>query len=157
VNLWRSCALLLIAGSLSGCSAFAISGGVGIGVGADLRVSGLLHTGAIAWFGFEGGSVYGRSPSLFNLLAALAFPHFEDSSFKGTAFEHRCLGLLPGLLSEGEHHHPWAFEVNVAAVFFHLKLGWDPAAALGLYDPSEAPSPVAEESTVEEEEPLERD
>lgn len=133
-------ALLLVLALGSGCSSFAVSGGLGLGVGAEVRLSGLLHTGLLAYMGFEGGSVYGERPRLFNAFLCAGVFHFEESAFKGAAWRHTCFGLLPGLISEGKNHHPWAFEVSVALLFCHLRVGWDPTVPWRS-NPDEDPEP----------------
>lgn len=121
-----ACVTLLIALALPGCKSTAFTVGVGFGAGAEVRLSGILHAGALAFFGCEWGSVYGFSPELFNLYGTLGLLHYETSSFTEILWQHYCLGVLPGVASGGENHHPWAFELGVALGLVHFRLGWDP-------------------------------
>ena len=117
---------------LSSCR---IEVGLGPGIGAEVHLSGLVHTGAMAAGGFGNGTIYGREPGLFFGVVTVPGFHVQDSGFKRTYLHHTNLGLLPPLtagVTGGReiNAHPWAFEVGIALLFITIRLGVDPIGAL---------------------------
>lgn len=153
----RACVILL-ALALPGCTSVAVTGGVGLGAGAAVRLSGIIHGGAMLYAGFDLGRLYGKQPPIFTGCATAGFLHAQGNESVKSSMQHYCLGLLPGLLSGGTHHHPWAFGLDVALGLCHLRLAWDPALAFGSEaEAMEIPGPGSEADGPREPEALERD
>jgi hypothetical protein len=117
---------------LSGCSANALrcNVGVGIGLGADVQVSGLLHGGLLAGAFAEGGPYYGEDAGRLDGSVTLGLFHFMDRGFKHSKNHHMCFGLLPGISGPlwdlDRDAHPWAFELGVALLLVEFRIGYDP-------------------------------
>ena len=137
-------ALLL---SLGGCRLFRAEVGLGLGLGAEVHLSGLVHTGALATAYAGLGVLYHRPsaglPFGFVGLSSVTLPFFHWSGLSlpiGPAYRtltvHSNLGLLPPLTAgvagekRGRWRPVWAFEVSVAALFVTVRLGFDPIGAL---------------------------
>jgi hypothetical protein len=113
-------------------------------LGADLQLSGLLHAGLFggATVSLAGGSYQGDEGSFATGEASLALFHLrERASLPGQ--QHSCLGLLPpllcGLVSDERNAHPWAFELGLGLVLVGVRIGFDPAVALGGAEPEWGP------------------
>lgn len=149
----RRALLLLALALLPACKATRAEAGFGLGLGVDVHLSGVLHTGLLASRGIGTyGPVYGKSEGRTDYLAlTFGLYHYEQSGFKRTFYEHSNLGVAPpltkGLLSRDVRSHPWAFELTIAPVFCLLRIGFDPTL---LFEPDPVPRPVPDERVEEE-------
>jgi hypothetical protein len=113
-----------------GYSAFRAQVGIGLGIGAHVQASGLVHGGAmLGAFGGPGVCYHRAEANALRWYAVLGPAHAEVYGFKHAHGGHACVGVLPGLLNDDSkvgHPHAWAFEVGVALLFFDLQLGFDP-------------------------------
>lgn len=131
----RSITLALLL-ALSGCrNLLRVEAGIGPGIGADVHVSGLVHTGLLATAVLGGGTVYGRTGGLGSGAVTIPFFHAQTAFLSEARYHHTNLGLLPpltaGVTGTGElNAHPWAFEVTLALVLVTIRLGLDPIGAL---------------------------
>lgn len=132
--------LLVIGLASPGCSAFRAEFGVGPGLGADVHMSGLVHTGALAAMNITGGTTYGeQSGGLGATLTVPAF-HYEliflGGPCGGTQYQHSSLGLLPpltgGVSGTEVRSRPWAFELALGLGLVMIRIGVDPSV---LFDP----------------------
>ncbi len=143
-------ALVVLASSSAGCSAFRASAGFGIGLGATARL-GVLDVGAAAGTSYEWGTCYGLSGG--HRTNELGFPvvvRFEEHRFKKEpAWRQRYEGVVPALLLARAPRESDALKLNrpteiavgarLGLVSFHL--GFDPAVLGRLILGTEEPEP----------------
>lgn len=141
--------LFVVLALLPACKATRAEFGFGLGLGADVHLSGALHTGLLASRGIGTyGPVYGKSAGgrLDYTAVTLGLFHYEYTGFKRAFYEHSNLGVAPplttGLLSRTVRAHPWAFELTIAPVFCLLRVGFDPML---LFEPDPVPRPIPDE------------
>lgn len=133
--------LIALSLALTGCSAFRVEAGVGPTLGADVHLSGLIHTGVLGGLHIMTGSIYGKHCEAIGVV--LTIPGFhaewvgEVGHGGGSIYDHSSLGFLPPLtqgilygLRKDRRARPWAFEVTVGLVFFAFRIGVDPIGAL---------------------------
>lgn len=132
----RSLLLATCLALLPGCQAAIYELRFGPQLGADLQLSGLLHTGAFGGAMITlAGSGYHHDEGAFAIgeVTLGLFHYRERASFPGQ--EHGCLGLLPPLLcgffGRELNAHPWAFELGLGLGLIGFRLGLDPAVLLG--------------------------
>jgi len=153
-------ALVLLASGSSGCLMVRAEVGVGLGLGADVRIPGLAHVGAGAGefktAGWRYDLGYGTRREVHG---AAVLWHFEGRRGVLTSDEdralregrldadaeaalrrrlrpsHACFGLLPPLTSHGRDRtgrlvDPWSLEVGLMLVFFDVRLGFNPLGVI---------------------------
>lgn len=138
-------ALLLV---LSGCRLFRAEVGVGLGIGADVHVSGLVHAGLLATSCVSVGNVYGKAESRMPAVLTVPLFHGETGLMNDRRFQHTNFMFLPPLTAgatgfEEGRTHPWALEVTVACLVLTVRLGLDPIGAV--IDALSDPEPAAAE------------
>lgn len=136
---WRRATLALAALLLlllGGCQAFRVQIGGGIGLGADIKLPGLCHTGLSAGQFMNIGLRYDQLELSHDVeLNALAF-HWSGRQSKGPEHarrwldEHRCWGWLPELFTEYDTDDglsAWDFEIGIMALVLDFRIGFGPA------------------------------
>lgn len=132
---------LLLAGLTPGCHATRLELGRGIGIGAEVQLSGLVRGGALASLtDREDAHSYGELESIARYgVGVVAGPFFwrTDRCMSGSlpARTELGLGLLHGLthrwIDANRRAHPWAFDLSLALVFFHVRVAFDPLELAG--------------------------
>lgn len=120
-----------------GYSPFRATVGVGLGLGAQAQLSGLLHGGLMVGLFGEIGPHYDAGFASFGGYSTIGPWHYQGFGafvIHANKRNHECVGLLPGLglvnprPSAERRPHPWAFELGVALLFIDVHLGFDPVA-----------------------------
>jgi hypothetical protein len=126
--------VLLLCVSSSGCRAVRSNLGVGPGLGVEVQLSGLVRVGALALYGISGGQTYGQPQGLEDVALTLG-PVFYRRSQLDAERRELGFGLLHGVTHrwiEGNRRaHPWAFDMTVALLFVHWRVGFDPLELSG--------------------------
>ena len=127
--------VVLLALLASGCSAFRADIGPGIGIGADVQIPAVLHTGfGVGYYTYVGHN-YGEGWRAFNdweMGDTLIFVHLAtDEQY----YRHFCFAFLPIVTTIDEDHagpdlpQGWhRLEVGLFALFIGVRLGVDPWA-----------------------------
>lgn len=121
--------------ALAGCGrAWRIEAGTGLGLGADLKVPGLLHTGLAAGrfhnkgFRYDTGWRDDREDN-----ATLLLWHWERNPDRPPLGTHTCWGLLPPLTTTsrwGDEREAYSLEIGLMLVFVDLRIGFNPFGVL---------------------------
>ncbi len=141
----RILAILLAAVLLPACHAMRANVGYGVGAGAQIKLPGLVHTGAAVgvWkhYGVDygGRETTGRIDDLWDVVVAYPFKlsHAEtrrvmedDGLPEESEHEddrHECNMLLPlTLLSDHYHAEHYALELDLMLVAVNLRVGFNP-------------------------------
>lgn len=118
----------------SGCSMFRAQLGGGIGIGADLKIPGLVHTGLSAGQYMNVGIRYDDPELSHDASATLVAWHWEGRQShrkgEGRAFlgEHSCWAGVPPLTEtlDKDHLSVWDFEIGVNLLVIDVRLGFNP-------------------------------
>ena len=132
----RGFLLGLLIFSFTGCQGFRAQMGGGIGLGADIKIPGLCHTGLSAGQFMNIGIRY-DDPELSNdiELNALAY-HWSGRYSRGPEYprrlihEHDCFGWAPEATTRSDKEDAlsaWDFEIGVMALVLDIRLGFGPA------------------------------
>jgi len=137
-------AFLLLAFSTSGCSMFRAQFGGGIGLGADIKIPGLLHTGLSAGQYMNIGIRYDDPELSHDASATLVAWHWEGRESRrpegpkeqqlplgrGRTLlgEHACWGGLPPLTTYNDRDglSVWDFEIGVMLLVLDFRIGFNP-------------------------------
>lgn len=121
----------------SGCGMFRAQFGLGYGLGADVEIPGIVHTGLGVGSFYTVGTVYnlGYVEREETLISVLAWHHCgidDGRGFPGLV-DHACWCWLPPLTQYrhrgGElsrHARGWSFEFGAMCLFFNFRLGINP-------------------------------
>lgn len=127
-------ALGALAFATSGCSAFRAQFGGGIGVGADIKIPGLIHAGLDAGQYMNIGLRYDEPELSHDASACLVAWHWEGRESRRPEegrkllSEHQCWAVLPPLTTQIDRDglSVWDFEVGVMLLVIDLRIGFNP-------------------------------
>jgi hypothetical protein len=131
-----STTLLLLGVALvsNGCSMFRAQFGGGIGIGADVKLPGLLHTGLSAGQYMNVGIRYDTPELSHDASATLVAWHWEGRQNRrreqGRKYipEHSCWAVLPPLtkMIDRDQLSVWDFEIGLDLLVLDLRVGFNP-------------------------------
>lgn len=127
-------AFVFLALASSGCSAFRAQFGGGIGLGADIKIPGLVHTGLDAGQYMNVGLRYDEPELCHDASATLVAWHWEGRQSKRPEegrkliAEHQCWAGLPPLTTgiDRDGLSVWDFEIGVMFLVLDIRLGFNP-------------------------------
>lgn len=131
--------LALVAG---GCQMFRAEVGYGAGLGADVKLPGIVHTGLGVGEFQHAGIHYGRDSEMEReAMANLILWHWEGNLSEPITPHHGCVGIFPPLTtytrSEGDRDE-YSLEFGVMLGVFDIRLGFNPAGGYGRRDPKDS-------------------
>lgn len=143
--------LVLLLGPLGGCRSVRAEVGYGVGIGVDVKLPLLVHTGLAFGIWKHWGSDYGfvgqrprtkmeEDEDLWDVTVThiMKFQHhesrrrqrnqgFEEEPEEDDIHAHDCSMLLPlSLAEQGYSYHDYALEVGIMLGFVDLRLGLNP-------------------------------
>jgi hypothetical protein len=132
----RSSWIVFLAAVLStqGCSAFRAQFGGGIGLGVDVKIPGLLHTGLDAGQFMNLGVRYDTPELSHDASATLVAWHWEGRESRRPEQghkllpEHQCWAALPPLttVNNKDGQSVWDFEIGIMLLVMDFRLGFNP-------------------------------
>ena len=137
---------------LQGCSACRAQIGLGMGLGADVQVSGLAHGGLNIGRFEEYGPNYGRGAATDAVYGVVGIYHDYATNKDCPEGMHCCYGILPCVTalhaeSNASAANPWAFEVGVSLLLWEIRLGFNPAEPFVGHPKTEAPPEVKKDGS----------
>lgn len=132
----RAVLILALLAFAPGCQAFRAQIGGGIGIGADIKLPGLVHTGLSAGQFMNIGIRY-DDPELSNDVEvnAIAY-HWSGRHSRGPEHrrrlisEHSCWAGVPPITTiedKDDNLSAWDFEIGIMALVLDIRLGFGPA------------------------------
>lgn len=127
--------LALLAVSASGCAGFRAQFGGGVGIGADLKLPGLCHTGLAAGEYMNIGIRYDEPELSHDAHVTALVWHWEGRQSRRPGDKHRyflgehaCFGWVPPVTTylDKDDLAIWDFEIGVDLLVIDVRLGFNP-------------------------------